>query len=97
MCSIYPATVLTGDGKNVPFNVTDQWTLISGDHARETFAVFAKMIGDNMAVKVYVTDHQLEIAPSADNKVQLIVDGQPANQLEGGVLVPDNTTTWVLK
>ena len=101
ICSVYPKTVLTGDGNNVPFDLADdKWTLISGDHATRRFAVFAKKVGENLSVKVYREKHEVQIIPGADNSIQVKADGEILSneQLEKGVILPSaNISNWFLK
>ena len=99
MCSVYPKTVLTGDGNNVLFDLAeDKWTLISGDHATQRFAIFAKKVGKNLSVKVYREKHEVEIIPRVGNSIEVKADGKALSdqQLESGVILP-NIRNWFLK
>lgn len=74
----------------MPFKVPDQWTLVSGDHVDQTYAVFVKAVQDNIfAVKIYVSGHEMEIIPAGPNHI-ISVDGRLISQHEKGVMVPED-------
>lgn len=92
MCTVYPKVLITLDNGVIPFVVSDQWTLVSGDHIDQSYAIFAKSEQGNMiAVKMYVAGHEVEIMPNKPNPV-VTVDGVVEVYHEKGVMVPANET-----
>uniref|UniRef100_A0A348G627 Very high density protein 1 n=1 Tax=Odontomachus monticola TaxID=613454 RepID=A0A348G627_ODOMO len=90
ICTVYPQVLITLDNGVIPFMVPDQWTLVSGDHVDQTYAIFAKAVQGNMiAVKVYIAGHEMEIMPTGSNHV-VTVDGNVIVQHEKGVIVPED-------
>ncbi|KAG7189215.1 hypothetical protein KM043_008778 [Ampulex compressa] len=96
-CTVYPQVLITLDNGTLPFVVSDQWTLISGDHVDQTFAVFVKSVPDNkLATKVFVGGHELEIVPSDVKPVT--VNGNIVKHYEKGVVVPaDEPESYAIK
>ncbi|XP_025152987.1 uncharacterized protein LOC105191299 isoform X2 [Harpegnathos saltator] len=90
ICTVYPQVLITLDNGLIPFTVPDQWTLVSGDHVDQTYAVFIKNVQPNtIAVKVYVAGHEIEIIPSSPSHI-VTVDGNMIDQYEKGVMVPED-------
>ncbi|XP_043288151.1 uncharacterized protein [Venturia canescens] len=97
-CSVYPKTVMTGDEKNIPFEITDEWTLVSGNQVHQNFAIFAKKIGTNMGLQIFMRNHTVEMTPDTTDQVQVFIDSQVVENLENGVAVPsEDGNDWILK
>ncbi|XP_014484680.1 PREDICTED: uncharacterized protein LOC106749573 [Dinoponera quadriceps] len=90
ICTVYPQVLITLDSGVIPFTVPEQWTLVSGDHVDQTYAIFAKAVQGNMiAVKIYIAGHEMEITPTGPNHI-VTVDGNVIDQHEKGVMVPED-------
>lgn len=90
ICTVYPQVLIALDNSVIPFTLPDQWTLVSGDHVDQTYAVVAKVVqGNTIAVKIYVADHEMEIMPTGPNHI-VTIDGHVIDQHQKGVMVPND-------
>lgn len=90
--------MITTDNGVIQFPVSNEWTLVSGDHIDQTYAVFVKSVqGDKLAMKIYIADHEMEVMPNESGAV-VTVDGKVMDQHEKGVVVPkDELETYAIK
>ncbi|RLU17871.1 hypothetical protein DMN91_010110 [Ooceraea biroi] len=88
ICTIYPEVAITTDNGVIQFPVPDEWTLVSGDHIDQSYAVFVKSTqNDKLAIKMYVAGHEMEVMPT-ESSATVTVDGNVVDQHEKGVMVP---------
>lgn len=97
-CSIYPKNLVNLNDAIIPFTLSNEsWTLVSGDYVDQTYAVFAKVVQNDMvAVKMYAADHEMEIMPSELN-TSVTVDGELIVDHKDGFLVDDRPKYFVFK
>jgi len=100
ICSLYPQTLITLDEGKISLDIVGSWTLMSGDYIDQTYAIFATMVPNgmaaNVAMKMYIADHKMEITPNKSNIV-VTVDGNAIDH-EKGIMVPkDEPQSFVFK
>ncbi|XP_014607084.1 PREDICTED: uncharacterized protein LOC106788397 [Polistes canadensis] len=97
ICTVYPQVLLTADNGVIPYAVSDQWTLLSGDYTHNTYAVFVKVVQNNILAKVFIGEHTLDIVPT-EGKPVVTINGNVVKQIEKGVLEPhDAYTNYIFK
>ncbi|XP_015176309.1 PREDICTED: vitellogenin-6-like [Polistes dominula] len=92
ICTIYPQVLLTADKGVIPYTVSDQWTLVSGDYVHNTYAVFVKVVQNNVFAKVFIGEHVIEIVPK-EGKPVVTINGNIVKQIEKGVVEPHDALT----
>lgn len=96
-CTVYPKVMVTFDNGIMPFVLPDKWTLVSGDHIDQTYAVFVKSVqNDKLAMKVYVAGHEMDVMPN-DAGVVISVDGNMIDQHKGIVIPQDDLKSYAMK
>ncbi|KAI4504781.1 hypothetical protein M0802_000331 [Mischocyttarus mexicanus] len=97
VCTLYPKVLLTADNGVIPFMTSEQWTLLSGDYVDNTYAVFVKVVKNNVYAKVFIGEHLIEIVPT-EGKPLVTINGNEVKQIEKGVLEPhDAFNNYTLK
>ncbi|XP_015109755.1 uncharacterized protein LOC107036344 isoform X1 [Diachasma alloeum] len=99
LCSLRPKVVLTTDGGEIPYMVTDDWTLATGDYVMQSFAVFVKSVNNVMGVKFFSGKDVVEFSPNVNGYSLKINDEEFAvSRMINGTFVPeDDDFSWSFK
>lgn len=90
ICNVYPQVLYKDDNITIPYTVPDQWTLVSGDYINKVFALFVKVVDNNMITKLIIGEHTLEIVPN-EMEPSITINGTVVvKPLEKGVVEPPN-------
>nr|XP_050865119.1 uncharacterized protein LOC127070756 [Vespula vulgaris] len=90
ICTVYPQVLLTADNSFIPYTLPDQWVLVSGDSVHKTFAVFVKVVQNNVITKIIVGEHILEVVPNENEPLIMINGTVVVKPFEKGVVEPPN-------
>lgn len=82
--------MLTADNSFIPYTLPDQWVLVSGDSVHKTFAVFVKVVQNNVITKIIVGEHILEVVPNENEPLIMINGTVVVKPFEKGVVEPPN-------
>lgn len=97
ICTIHPQVLITFDNSVIPFVLFDKWTLLTGDHVHQTYAVFVKSVQNNkLAMRVYVADHEVDVTPNGVNAV-VSVDGNMMDHKKGIVIPQNELKSYAMK
>ncbi|XP_063977016.1 vitellogenin-3-like [Diachasmimorpha longicaudata] len=99
LCSLHPKSVLTTDGSTIPYEVPEEWTLVTGDSIKQGFAVFVKNVNNVMGVKFFLGDDVVEFSPHMNgNSFKINGDEFSSSRMINGTYVPeDNPYMWSFK